>query len=188
MKHSIGKVKNNFVASVRVRVTTLVGIKRLLEAQGIRISSKAQVLSAGLRFMEMSMPEKYRCKSNEEAFMDLANSPFGVGVGKKNEMTQCFKDALEDERNGAEFAADAKKILRGEKEPESTAFNNLGKQAEYEQSETIDMSTEANEQQATGQDRVVFAKEGEEASVPGDDIDPRQAAKDAMKEMLKKEG
>ena len=86
-----------FVASVRVRMIDLVGIRRFLIAQDTIIGSKAQVLSAGIRFLGDNIPDNFKCNSNREAFDELVRLELGGGTGTDNKLAKSFRSAIEQE-------------------------------------------------------------------------------------------
>ena len=171
--------KNTYVASVRVSMLDLVGIGRFLMAQGVKIESKGQILSAGIKFLGHNIPDDFKCNSYLEAFDELIKMNLGSGLDKNNRLAKNFRRAIENEKNCNDFALDAERII-AEQKTERIQMNlhkiNIDKLPKDFLGQTIETNSQPSKS-------VVTAQEGCEAEVLGNKIDQKQAMKDATNMM-----
>ena len=160
--------KNTYVASVRVSMLDMVGIGRFLMAQGVKIESKGQILSAGIKFLGHNIPDDFKCNSYLEALDELIKMNLGSGLDKNNRLAKNFRRAIEDEKNCSDFALDAERIIADQKNdciqmnPHKIDYNKLPKDFLGQS-----VGTKSSESIKS----VVTAHEGYEADIPGNKTD-----------------
>ena len=100
------KSQNTFVASVRVRMTDLVGINDFLAAQGMHLTSKSHALSMGIKFMAEHIPDEFKCHSNRQAYERFIKLGYSSGFEKDNRLSVQFKNAVLSEADAEKTQAD----------------------------------------------------------------------------------
>ena len=172
--------KNNYVASVRVRMIDVANIANFLSAQGIRSDSKSKVLSAGIRFLSRNIPDNMKCTDNQHAMQCFLKLGLSDGREDENRLSRTFKKQLDDEmRNNKASDADVSLVHKIAKEMREREHNKIQKSDEKPTYKPEDLCGS----EATNEQSVVTAQEGCEAKVPGNNLNQKQAMLDATNMM-----
>ena len=174
--------KNNYVASVRIRMIDIVNIAKFLDAQGNLPDTKGKIISAGIRYLSDHLPENMKCNTNREAIEYLQRFGIADGRGKENRLSKIFNSQIEKELTAEKYITNNLEIIKnmdmskfyggiepGEKPkyvPEDFCASDKDKHKEYK------VESQTNEKKSSESIKsVVTAHEGYEADIPGNKTD-----------------